>query len=231
VAGLATFDAADVTLAQKLSAIVAVAGTDAVGTSVVFNHEGNAYVYVNGNGVAGVHAGDALIKLNNVTANGLSMSGGSIDNVILQDDTAPVATITGIAFDETTNTLSVAGEHFDTLLGTGESAATNLKANLDWSKLSFSLNSDSGSAAVNFARADIASVKVANDGELKIVLTADKGAALKAASGYGAPVTDAFSVTAGFLKDRMRLPATFTRRIPCRSPAATCRPRRRMPIM
>lgn len=61
--GLATFDAADTSLAQKLDAVVNAVGTDAVGTSVVFNDGADSYLFVVGDATTGVQAGDALIKL------------------------------------------------------------------------------------------------------------------------------------------------------------------------
>ncbi|MFG0465320.1 DUF4214 domain-containing protein [Pseudomonas putida] len=73
--GLAAFDAGDTTLAQKLAAVVNVVGTDAVGTSVVFNDGADSYLFVVGDATAGVQAGDALIKLSG--ANGaLALIGG-----------------------------------------------------------------------------------------------------------------------------------------------------------
>lgn len=73
--GLATFDAADTSLAQKLDAVVNAVGTDAIGTSVVFNDGTDSYLFVVGDTAVGVQAGDALIKLTG--ANGaLGLVGG-----------------------------------------------------------------------------------------------------------------------------------------------------------
>lgn len=77
--GLATFAAADNTLALKLAAVVSAVGTDAAGTSVVFNDGGNAYLFVVGDATAGVQATDGLIQLTGVTAaTGLTFTGGNI---------------------------------------------------------------------------------------------------------------------------------------------------------
>lgn len=67
--GLATFDAADDTLAEKVTATAAAielqtATTD--GETAFFEHGGDTYVFIS-DGVAGVSAGDGLIKLTGVT--------------------------------------------------------------------------------------------------------------------------------------------------------------------
>lgn len=67
--GLATFDAADDTLAEKVTAVAAAielqtATTD--GEAAFFEHAGDTYVFIS-DGVAGVGAGDGLIKLTGVT--------------------------------------------------------------------------------------------------------------------------------------------------------------------
>lgn len=80
--GLATFAAADNTLAAKLTAVATAVGIDGVGTSVVFNDGGNAYVFVVGNATAGIQDNDALIQLTGVTATtGLTFAGGDISAV------------------------------------------------------------------------------------------------------------------------------------------------------
>jgi hypothetical protein len=76
--GLATFDAADSTLALKVAAVVSATGTDDVGTSVVFNEGSDAYLFVVGDSTAGVQAGDALIKLTGVSATQIHIDNGII---------------------------------------------------------------------------------------------------------------------------------------------------------
>jgi hypothetical protein len=76
--GLATFNAADTTLTQKLTAVVNAMGTDAVGTSAVFTDSGSSYLFVVGNNAVGIQAGDALIKLTGVTATTLTLSSGDV---------------------------------------------------------------------------------------------------------------------------------------------------------
>jgi len=197
--GYATFDAADNTLALKVAAVVNAVGTDSVGTSVVFNDNGNAYVFVVGNASAGVQAGDALVRLNGVQASGLSISGGSyIRSIQAADTAAPVATITNVEFKVTNGTLLVTGEGFNTLLSAGEGAATDVKAYFDWSKLALNLGAQSfGTNVANFT-----SAKVLNDGTLQIELGTALAASMAAASDADPTADMTFAVSAGFLRDR-----------------------------
>ena len=78
--GLATFAAADNTLALKLVALTAATATDAAGTSAVFADGGNSYVFVNTDN-SGTNV-DTLIQLTGVTATtGLTFAGGDISAV------------------------------------------------------------------------------------------------------------------------------------------------------
>jgi hypothetical protein len=76
--GLATFDAVDTTLVQRLTAVVNAVATDAVGTSVFFNDGSDTYLFVVGDSTAGVQAGDALIKLTGISATQIQIEGGNI---------------------------------------------------------------------------------------------------------------------------------------------------------
>jgi Ca2+-binding RTX toxin-like protein len=62
---IATFNAADDTLAEKL--VAATKGMDADGDFVVFEHSGSSYVYISGDANATQDADDSLIKLVGVT--------------------------------------------------------------------------------------------------------------------------------------------------------------------
>lgn len=76
--GLATFNAADATLAQQITAVAAAMGGDAAGTSVIWSNGGNSYLYIT-DGVAGVGANDVLVELTGITAaSGLTFAGGDI---------------------------------------------------------------------------------------------------------------------------------------------------------
>ena len=64
--GIATFHADDDTLAERI--VAATKGMDADGDFVVFEHSGNSYVYLSGDGNATQDDGkDTLIKLTGVT--------------------------------------------------------------------------------------------------------------------------------------------------------------------
>jgi len=79
-AGLATFHADDVTLAQKLTAVAAdLDGTAAVREAAVFVHNGQGYMFIS-DGVAGLTSSDAVIVLTGVTtiATGMTLTGGDV---------------------------------------------------------------------------------------------------------------------------------------------------------
>lgn len=119
------------------------------------------------------------------------------------DTTVPTATITGAGYTITSNTLKLTGTNFNTLLAASETAATDIKARLDWTKLSWDIDGDDGTTAnVSFALSDISSAKVASGTTMIVVLTDAKGTALEAASGFGASgAADTLDVSAGFSRD------------------------------
>lgn len=81
-AGVATFNGADTTLAQHLTAAAAAivtGGATVAGESVIWQEGADAYLFISDN-VNGVSAGDVLIQLTGVTvgAGGLTITGGDI---------------------------------------------------------------------------------------------------------------------------------------------------------
>jgi hypothetical protein len=143
----------------------------------------------------------------------VDLAGNEIVPAAAQMFTVPLSRhIDSAAYVPTTHTLTLAGTHFNTLLETGETAATDIKGRLDWTKLSWDINGDNGTTAnVGFALADIASAKVTNDGVLTIVLATAKATALAATSGYGGTAEgtiDTLDVTAGFTKTLAGVAAT-----------------------
>ena len=118
------------------------------------------------------------------------------------DATAPTATITSGNYASSTNTLVLTGTNYSTLLESNESAATDIKARLDWSKLTWDINGDDNTTGnVSFTLTDITSAKVTNGTTLAVVLASDKGASLEATSGFGGATLDTLDIQAGFAKD------------------------------
>jgi hypothetical protein len=125
------------------------------------------------------------------------------------DATAPTVTHTSGAYSATTDTLVLTGTNFSTLLQTGETAATNIKARLDWTKLSWDINGDNATTAdVSFTVFDINSAKVTNDTHLEIVLISQKGTNLENTAGFGGATPDTLDIAAGFAKDGLGNVAT-----------------------
>jgi len=74
------------------------------------------------------------------------------------DTLAPTVTNTIGAYTFFTDTLVLTGTNYNTLLETSESATTDIKARLDWTKLSWDINGDNATTAdVSFALSDISS--------------------------------------------------------------------------
>ncbi|MDD2545382.1 MAG: DUF4214 domain-containing protein [Burkholderiaceae bacterium] len=139
-------------------------------------------------------AGNALmLTLNSVGAT----TGVNVDGVI------PTVSTTSAAYTEASDTLTLTGTDFSTLLEPGEDASTDIKARLDWSKLVWDINGDDATTVnVSFAVSDISSAKVSSATTLTVVLTSTKGTALEATTDYGAMGNaDTLDITAGFAKD------------------------------
>ena len=139
-------------------------------------------------------AGNAMtLTLNNVGAT----TGVKVDGV------APTVTTTSAAYAAATDTLTLTGTDFSTLLESGEDATTDIKARLNWSNLVWDINGDEDTTAnVSFTASDISSAKVSSDTTLTLVLTTIKGSELEATTGYGATGNaDTLDIAAGFAKD------------------------------
>lgn len=122
---------------------------------------------------------------------------GNNDFFKSSDETAPTVTTASAAYDEDSNTLTITGTNFDTLLESGEDASTNIKDRLDWAKLVWKID---GSSNVTFALSDIASAKVGASETLTIKLTDTKAGTLEGTSNYGGS-NDTLNITAGFARD------------------------------
>ena len=128
--------------------------------------------------------------------------GSSAPTVASIDTLAPTVTNTSGAYTASTDTLVLTGTNYNTLLEAGETAATDIKARLDWTKLSWDINGDNAATDdVSFVVSDISSAKVTDGTHLTIVLASTKGTSLEATSGYGGTTLDTLDVTAGFARD------------------------------
>ena len=87
------------------------------------------------------------------------------------------------------------------LLSGTETAATDLTANFDWTKLQWDVDSDD-TGNITFTEADIASAKATDGTTLEIAFTTAKAAALEATAGFDPLDTDdTVEVAAGFTRD------------------------------
>jgi hypothetical protein len=126
------------------------------------------------------------------------------DNSALVIDTAiPTSTITAAAYNDTGGILTLTGTNFTTLAATG----TDVKANLDWTKIVWDLDGATNDAGVSFALSDITSATVTNATSLAIDLTAAKQSSLQGTTGFAADgldtanTGDQIDIAAGFTRD------------------------------
>ena len=115
--------------------------------------------------------------------NGQNLSDNS---AIIIDTTAPLTVIESVEYDPTANTITLTGDKFTGAGATG----TDIKAQLDWTKFVWDIDGDPLDPGIAFAVGDIDSAEVTSNTELTITLTDAKAAALEAADGFAADVTD-----------------------------------------
>ncbi len=150
---------------------------------------------------------DGTYKVYSADAAG-NLSAASSNSVTL-DSTAPTVTNSKASYNALSDTLVLTGTNYNTLLETSESATTDIKDRLDWTKLSWDINGDNATTAdVSFALSDIASAKVTDRNNLTIVLNSAKATALEAATGYGGTPLDTLDIAAGFARDALGNAAT-----------------------
>jgi hypothetical protein len=138
------------------------------------------------------------------TAGNESLASGALNLTVEIAATGPAVTNTSATYTSASDTLVLTGTGYTNLLASGETATTDIKARLDWAKLSWDINGDDGTNNVAFALTDIASANVSSDGTLTIVLTTAKARALEANAAYdlnGSSAADTIDITTGFAKD------------------------------
>jgi hypothetical protein len=137
-------------------------------------------------------SGDVLVK--QIDAAGNSSTATSAPAITI--DSTATSTITGVAYNAGSDTITLTGTNFNTLLESSEGATTDIKSRLDWSKLLWDINGDGATTAnVSFTEAE-------SNTSLTITLDSAKAVALEGAAGYDAFATnDKLVVTAGFLGD------------------------------
>ncbi|SMB27240.1 protein of unknown function [Sterolibacterium denitrificans] len=150
-------------------------------------------------------AGSSSIKFEVRDAAGNAGTAASQSYIL--DTTAPTTNFSilpSASYDRASNTLTLNGSNMNSLLTTpGQTASTDIKAQLDWSKLIWDVDGANG-ANVTFTVADIASVYVDNGTTLRIVLTEDKASAIEGLANFGTNGTklaDKIDIAAGFAVD------------------------------
>jgi formylmethanofuran dehydrogenase subunit D len=116
------------------------------------------------------------------------------------DATAPTATLSSAVYSDLTGVLSITGANLNTL---GVSNGTDVKTQLDWTKIVWDINGDGATTAnATFVVGDITSAVVTNATTLTVTLASAAKTTLEAMTGFGAAGNaDKLSVTAGFIKD------------------------------
>jgi hypothetical protein len=167
-----------------------------------------------------VGAGDnsADLTVRSFTANVTDVAGNAMSSTTLPlgqnladtaalviDTTAPTATLSRGSYNN--GTLTLTGTNFDTL---GVSTGSDVKAQLDWSKLVWDINGDGSTTAnAGFTLNDISSAVLTNTTTLSITFIDTARATLEGLTGFGnGGGADTLEISAGFLKDRAGNAAT-----------------------
>ncbi|TEW42686.1 cadherin repeat domain-containing protein, partial [Psychromonas algicola] len=125
----------------------------------------------------------------------------NINDVAVEDETAPTNTFTGATYDETSNTLTLTGTDMNTLLSGGETDSTDIKNNFNWDNLQWDISSDD-TDNVTFSFSDIESVYVTDDNTLAITLTTIKANELEGTNRFDdLTEDDSIEITTGFSED------------------------------
>ena len=141
---------------------------------------------------------------NTLAATTLPSGQNLMDNHGISIDTnIPTTTVSSASYNNTGGILTLTGTNFTTLAATG----TDVKANLDWSKLVWDLDGATNDVGVSFALSDITSATLTNATSMAIDLTAAKQASLQATTGFAADglgainTNDKIDISAGFNRD------------------------------
>jgi len=126
------------------------------------------------------------------------------DNSAIVIDTAiPTSTIASAKYDKAGGKITLTGANFTTV----GASASDVKAQLDWTKFVWDLDGNASNAGVTFAVGDITSATITNATTMVIDLTAAKQLSLEATAGFGADglldtnTSDQIDIAAGFTRD------------------------------
>ena len=111
------------------------------------------------------------------------------------DDLAPTPAFVLATYIASTDTLTITGTQFTTLAD----VATEIKDQIDWSKLSWDIDGDSETTDVGFVVSDVSSLIIDSDTSMTLVLTSAKATAIEEVANYAATGgEDALDFTVGF---------------------------------
>ncbi|MFH1873505.1 MAG: Ig-like domain-containing protein, partial [Pseudomonadota bacterium] len=150
---------------------------------------------------AGFEGNASITVASGVYTDAAGNTGGAGTTPAVAIDTlAPTTTLTSAVYNDSTGVLTVTGTNLDTL---GVANGTDVKTQLDWTKLSWDINGDNTTTAdKTFVSDDIASAVVSNATTLTITLASGAKTALEGMTGFGTTGgSDKLDVTAGFIKD------------------------------
>ncbi len=152
----------------------------------------------------------AVQSLNNVDQSDIqlrfTLNDGSIDSSnpatsenVRVDNLDPNDTIVSSAYNAATDTLVITGTNFTSIAP----ASTDIKTNVDWSRLVWDINGDDVvTADISFVLGDVSSLTVTNATTLTLAFTGAKASAIEAVASYGvAGGADTLDVTTGFSID------------------------------
>ncbi|WP_432464641.1 beta strand repeat-containing protein [Agarivorans sp. QJM3NY_33] len=117
------------------------------------------------------------------------------------DAHSPSNTFTDASYDVASHTLTLTGSNMTSLLSDGETSSTNIKGNLDWSKLHWDIDSNDTDKIASY-EAGVESAFVSDDHTLSITLNEEAAAKLEGTAGFD-PLDndDSIELASGFSRD------------------------------
>ncbi|ABM04555.1 RTX toxin-like protein [Psychromonas ingrahamii 37] len=150
------------------------------------------------NSIADIKVNVSADVATDVAGNNNTAADQSVQSV---DTQVPTTTFTGAVYNEANDTLVLTGTNIHTLLSGAEDLTTDLKGNLDWSKLQWDIDNDN-TDNILFSENEIATAVATDDLTLTITLKTGKAAALEGNTNLLlSGGIDNLEITAGFAKD------------------------------
>ncbi len=153
------------------------------------------------------NGGDYHLTLSGLPLGDENSTATSVQGVVtIKDRVPPTSTVDTVSYDSVAGTIVLNGTKFDTI---DASTGADVKAQIDFSKISWDIEGDnSTSANVSFSANDFSSVILTSASKLTFTLTSTAKASLEGTSGFAASgldgkvgASDTVDISEGFISD------------------------------